>query len=190
MKETLTKEKFQLLLSKEIKKNNPAANKPTPFYFFIKDIGKIRKNTSMEWHKELYPVILGNITGIVLEKTADDINSDSYAYLYDKHLSAEMIIKDNEEMRKQIQELASVSMGGTKVENEVIVTTQQDVNNAKLVIARLSAQISKNMEILSGWFGYNVPTKVNLEHKINTKPDLSNVTYKELKQVLDKIKPT
>ena len=180
MKEAVSKEKFKLLLTQEIKKNNPKANKPTVFYFYIRDFIKIGKNIAVDWHKELYPVILSDISKSVLENTAKDISESEYAFLYDKHIAAMSLLNDNETMRNQISVLTNVSIKGTEVEHELVITTQQDVNNANGVIARLSAQISKNIEILSSWFGYKVPEEMNLNHFENVKPDLTKVTRDEL----------
>lgn len=73
------------------------------------------------------------------------------------------ILSDIETLDSQIKELKNVIIAGKKIGEDIIVTTQQDVNNAKRTIAQLLEQKKKLYEIINQMQGYNAPLKSEIK---------------------------
>lgn len=106
----------------------------------------------------------------IIEKTAREETNALNSFLYRKADKAKALLEDIEAINKEISQLQGVKVCKKTIGGQTVITTQQDVNNAKRVIAILEETKNKKYEIVARWYGYDAPNKLELSGSVSPFP--------------------
>jgi len=150
---------------------------------------QLTERTFANYWKDAQEEHMANQRAIKQELLNDTIEREkeaNRAHLYDKGKRADELLSDIQGMRNEIIELRRVQIGGKKLGDHIIITTQTDVNAAKRTIARLQTSITQSLELLSKWYGYNEPENVNInaEMQVQNQVDISKMSDESIQELL------